>query len=320
MPFEVYQTSAENVIGATDAAFQKPEGVDEALVSAFLDTTPAYAGDALRMAVQLSLLAESQPGQFMPDSRCGLYLCTAVREHKAAVLRFVLEQYLPYQTFKARLQLTGVVGEAANQTKALHNIPAHRQVVITTFCDLGTYAQSLVSEGGGLYSPRHEASAEHLAIMDQVIQDRETAAIQVRTRLGEHTVDWIDGPNVLDNLVTAYQRAGVAADDSRAPVVHAGNAVESFLSQLAEHYGVNVQNAHGINAKADALGRANNLLDKHKFMVKYLGHVRNAADHGIDPNINTQWEVSANTAVEYVHVAQSVISALVRRISNDYTV
>jgi predicted XRE-type DNA-binding protein len=48
-------------------------------------------------------------------------------------------------------------------------------------------------------------------------------------------------------------------------------------------------------------------------MVKYLGHLRNAADHGVDSEIGTQWQVSAKTAVEYVHVAQSTISAMVKR-------
>ena len=152
MPYEIYQTSAENVIAATDATLQKPEGVNEILVSAFLDTTVPYARDALQMARELSLLKEPQPGLFMPDAKCGLYLCTAVRESKAAILRYMLEQYEPYRTFKARLELTGIVGEAANQTKALHNIGAHRQVIGATFTDLGTYAQSLISEGGGTVS------------------------------------------------------------------------------------------------------------------------------------------------------------------------
>ena len=43
-----------------------------------------------------------------------------------------------------------------------------------------------------------------------------------------------------------------------------------FLSQLAAYYAVNVENAHGINAKADVIAQANHLLSKHKFMVKYL--------------------------------------------------
>lgn len=320
MPYEIYQTSAENVIAATDAALQKPEGVDENLVSAFLDTTVAYAREALQMARELSLLREPQAGLFVPDAKYALYLCTAVRESKAAILRYVLEQYEPYRTFKARLDLSGVVGEAATQTKALHNIGAHRQVIITTFTDLGTYAQSLISEGGGLYKPRNDDPKTYLKILDAVIQERETATIQVRNRLGQEAVNWIDGPNVLENLITAYQRAALAEQDSRAPIVHAGNAVESFLSQLADHHNVNIGNASGINAKADALKNAGHLLTKHNFMVKYLGHVRNAADHGVDTEIGTQWEVSPKTAVEYVHVAQSVISAIVAQINNRFTV
>ena len=257
----------------------------------------------------------------MPDPKSGLYLFTAERESKAAILRYVLEQYEPYRTFKARLALTaGVVGEAATQTKALHKIGAHREVISTTFCNLGTYAQSLVSEGGGLYRPRNDNPKEYLKILDRVIQDRETATLQVRSRLGEEATNWIDGPSVLDNLITAYQRATVAQQVPRSPIVHAGNAVESFLSQLATHHRVNVGNAHGINAKADALKNAGHLLSKHNFMVKYLGHVRNAADHGVDSEIGTQWNVSAKTAVEYVHVAQTVIAAIVAQMNNRYTV
>lgn len=320
MPYEIYQASAENIIAATDAALQKPEGVDETLVSEFIDTTSTYARDTLYMARELSLLKETEPGQFILDAKCALYLCTAMRESKAAILRYVLEQYEPYRTFKARLELTGLVGEAATQTKALHNIDAHRQVISSTFTDLGTYAQSLYSEGGGLYKARQDDPKEYLKILDLVIQDRETASLTVRKKLGNETVDWIDGPSVFENLVTGYQCAASAENDPRAPIVHAGNAVESFLSQVANHHGVNIQNRPGINAKLDAIAQAGHLLSKHKFMAKYLGHVRNAADHGVDADIGMQWSISPNTAIEYVHVSQSVISAIVSHINGVFTV
>ncbi|MEX0801814.1 MAG: hypothetical protein WD688_00575 [Candidatus Binatia bacterium] len=320
MPYEIYQTTAENVIAATDAALQKPEGVDETLITAFLNATPTIARDTLQMAKELSLLKEGQPDLFMPDAKCGLYLCTAERESKAAILRYILEQYEPYRTFKARLALTGVVGDAASQTKALHSIGAHHGIISGTFIDLGTYTRSLISEGGGLYKPRNDDPKIYLKVLDTVIQDRETATLQVSNRLGQEAVSWIDRQNVLENLITAYQRAAAAEQDPRAPIVYAGNAVESFLSQLAAHHSVNVTNAHGINAKADVLRTARHLLSKHTFMVKYLGHVRNAADHGVDAEIGTQWDVSPKTAVEYVHVAQSVIVAIVAQISSKYTV
>lgn len=318
MTFEVYPTSAENIIGVTDACLQKPSGVDVALAADFLDTTQDYARDALLMACQLNLVQQQPSGVFVPASQCTVFLCTASRESKAAVLRYVLEQYEPYRTFKTRLALTGVVGEAATQSKALHQVGAHRQVVMTTFIDLGTYAQSLVSEGGGLYRPREDDPKSFLQILNKVMQDRATAELQVYRRMGAQAADWVDAQSVFSPIVTAYQRAGHSEQDPRAPIVHAGNAVESFLSQLAGHYGVNVQNAHGINAKVDALARANQLATKHKFILKYLGHVRNAADHGIDAEVGHEWDICQNTALEYVHVAQTIIANLVMRLNNRF--
>jgi hypothetical protein len=320
MPYAVHQTSAENIIGATDAAVQKPEGVDSQLVATFLDTALPYARDTLLMACEIGLLTQPQTDLFKVGSQCAIYVTTASKEAKAAILRFVLEQYEPYKTFKARLGINGVLGEAANQTRALHNIDAHRQIIMDTFSDLGTYAQSLVSEGGGLYRPREDHPQAYLQILDDVIQDRETAVIAVRRRLGEEAAAWVHPQDVLDHLVTAFQRAAQAGQDSRAPIVHAANAVESFLAQLAAHHGVNVANAPGLNAKADTLATANHLTTKHKFMLKYLGHVRNAADHGVDAEIGRQWDVSENTSVEYVHVAITTIKCLVAQLNNRFTV
>ena len=166
MPFEVYQTTAEHIIGATDAALQKLDGVDEKLVSDFLDTTIDNARAALLMAEQLTLLKEIQSGTFITYSPCSTYLCTSMRENKAAILRYVLEQYQPYKTFKTRLFLNGVVGEAANQTRAIFQISAHREIIVGTFTDLGTYTQSLISEGAGLYKPAATDPENYLNILN----------------------------------------------------------------------------------------------------------------------------------------------------------
>jgi hypothetical protein len=42
---------------------------------------------------------------------------------------------------------------------------------------------------------------------------------------------------------------------------------------------------------------------------KYLGHVRNAADHGIDRDVAAQWGIRPSTGIEYVFVACSFIAA-----------
>ncbi|MFC1806033.1 hypothetical protein ACFL09_03540 [Planctomycetota bacterium] len=254
-------------------------------------------------------------------SPCVAYLNTCARQSRASVLRFVLEQYAPYKAFKARLNVTtGVVSEAATQIRAIYSISAHRDVIAVTFVDLGTYANSLASQGAGLYLAVVGDEPQYLSVLNEVVQDREAAEMAVRRRMGFDVAAWIDQGDVLSHLVTAYQRLPNVDEDTRAPIVHAANGFESFLTQVAVHHGVDLAGATGINSKADRLAREGKIATKHKFMCKYLGHVRNATEHGADPETNHVWDVSPTTAVEYVHVAQSVIAAVVSRINGRYVV
>lgn len=313
MSFEVYRTTAEHVVGVVDAALQLPEGVDAELISRFLDTTTDSGESALKMAVQLRLLKEAPAGKYSVDSPCALYLSTSSRHQKTSVFRFVLEQYKPYRTFKSRLNMnTGVPISSSEQTRALHSISAHRDVIMHTFISLGTYTDSISSQGGGLYLASEEGSNNYLVILNAVINDREQAESTVRSYIGYDEASWIDPDTVLSHIVTAYQRLGTVNEDQRAPIVHAGNAIESFLTQVAVHFNVSLAGANGINAKVDKLTQSGNLAKKHGFMCKYLGHVRNAAEHGSDPAIGVPWDVSANTSIQYVHVAQTTISAIVK--------
>lgn len=314
MSFEVYRTTAEHVIGAVDAALQKTDGVDEQLVTNFLDTTGDSGRSALRMAVQLGLLKEDPSDTYIVNSPCTVYLSTCSRDQKSAVLRYVLEQYQPYRTFKTRLNVnTGVPVNAAGQTRALYDISAHRDVIVHTFVSLGTYTNSILSQGGGLYLASEDNSTSYLDILTEVIEDREKAESAVRSYIGHNEANWLNQETVLSPLVTAYQRLTAIVEDQRAPILHAGNALESFLSQIAQNYTVDLRGANGINAKVEKLLESGTLAKKHGFMCKYLGHIRNAAEHGDDPNIGAPWQVCINTAIQYVHVAQTTISAIVKR-------
>ena len=318
MPYEIFRTTAEDIIGATDATLQLPEGAYDNIVAEFLDIPLDNAINALNMAVQLGLIQNAGPNQYQPLNPYAIYLITSNIAQKAALIRFVLEQYHPYRTFKIRLRLTNSINDAANQTRALHSLIAHRGDIIATFISLGTYSNSLQAEGAGRYKLEDNEDNGFLSIIGEIIQNRELAEAQVRRNLEPLAADWIDVHDVLNPLITSYQRAAVANEDSRAPIVYAGNAIESFLVQVASHYGVNITGANGINAKADRIAQQGYLTEKHKFMIKYLGHLRNAADHGVDTNVGQTWEVTMKTSVEYVYVAQSTISALVDCILNNH--
>jgi hypothetical protein len=49
---------------------------------------------------------------------------------------------------------------------------------------------------------------------------------------------------------------------------------------------------------------------KLSFNAKYLGHVRNGADHGVDSEVAAAWSIQESTGINYVFVAMSFIRAV----------
>lgn len=319
MPLEVFPTTAEHLIGATEAVLLKATGCNDAFVARFIDVPEENARNALQMAVQLGLV-EYDPGSgYGPRRPFAVYLVTASDVQRAAILRLVLEDYEPFRLFKARLDVLGLAPAAAEQVKQLLGLPRHRDEIKDALINLGTYAQSLRSEGAGLFrvaefDPRR---ADFLQIVAEVIADRAAAEVAVRRRMGPEAAGWVNEGEVLSPLVTAYQKAADRSDP-RSPVLYSGNAVESFLSQVGTHFGLTLAGVPGINAKVDRLVQAGHLRTKQSFVLKYLGHVRNAADHGTDTDIGSTWDISPETASEHVHVAMSAIRSVVLSINNRY--
>jgi hypothetical protein len=91
--------------------------------------------------------------------------------------------------------------------------------------------------------------------------------------------------------------------------------VESFLTDLAANRSVNVAGAHGVNSKLIRFEQAGELPKTLSQPGRYLGFIRNAADHGIDQEVGTSWEITEATGIEYVFVACSFILATRRHVN-----
>lgn len=193
---------------------------------------------------------------------------------------------------------------------------AHREEIKDTIISLGTYAHSLVSEGAGLYriAEDSEQNADYLLAIAEVASDRTAAELTVRRLLGDDVCNWLNVDEVLNPFYTAFLMLANSDNEPRSPILYAGNAVESFVVQLASHHGLSTSSSPGINAKVDTIKRAGYLNSKYSFILKYLGHVRNACDHGIDPEIGVTWEISPETSKEYVYVALTCIKHVVHSV------
>jgi len=304
MPSPFSPATAEQVISVVDAVTALGTCTADS-ASEFLDSPKDRTAAALELAHALGLVRKDGKNWL----RAGLlsrFVGSPLEERKAAVLRVSLESYEPFVTFQQRLEATASIDLAAQQTKAIHGITAHKDEVRDTLLSLGTYSRAIQTVGGGRYECSVSPMDEPLASLSDGCDEQTVAESRVRLQLGDEVYDSVDRDDVVIPLIDAIGRC--ARNDASGAVMAAGNAVESYLAALAQARGVNVTNRHGINAKVDELATHAGLPTKLKNVGKYLGHVRNAADHGSDPEINCAWTIRPQTGREYTSVALSFIA------------
>jgi len=302
-----FQSTAEDIIAAVEAvvANGRPSSTD--FVAQFLDVPPDRADSALKMASELGFLY-LKGETFSVRSPLSQFCATPNQMQKASALRIVLESYQPFVIFRERLKATEFASQAAQQTKVTLDLDGHRDIIKETLISLGTYSHALDTEGGGLYVSADAAAENHLLRLAQACKDAAAAEARIRLQIGDEATQIVDRSEVVVSLANALLKA--ASGDARGAVLLAGNAIESYLEGLASRKGVDVTGSPGINAKLERFATANAIPKKLLHVGKYLGHVRNAADHGIDTEINATWTIQESTGTEYVYVSCSFIHSI----------
>lgn len=308
MPTSFYSATAEQVVSAVEAVVVNGKPTKSDFVEEFADLTKDQSEAALGLAVDLRLLA-NDTGKYTVESFLCRFLATPNQSHKASVLRLVLESFAPFVMFRERLVATGSASTAAQQTKAALGLDSHREEIKDTLISLGTYSHALVTEGGGRYRSAEASMDNALQCMSQACSDAMSAEYRIREQLGHDAASFVSRNDVIVPLADGLRRA--AQTDPRGAVLAAGNAVESYLDSLANHLSppISLVGATGINAKLEKFLQTNSLPKKLINVGKYLGHVRNAADHGIDAEIGASWTIRNATGLEYVYTACSFIAS-----------
>lgn len=309
MQRDFHPTTAELVIEAVEAVYVFGQEANSQYVAAFTDQPTNQAEDALEMATDLKLLTHGPSNGYLPDSPLCRYTVSPHVEQKAAIVRIILDSYQPFLTFKERLIATNNPAIAAEQTKAILDINAHRTDIKDTMISLGSYGQLLITEGGGSYRLNEPDPLDPLKSIAQACNDTDGAERTIRNHLGSKASFAVSSDEVIQPLADGLWKA--KGGDSSGAIQQAGNAVESFLDQLGKQVGANLVKANGLNAKATRISQNGSLPSKLLNISKYLGHIRNAADHGIDSDIGMSWTITNNVGLEYVFVACSFIASAV---------
>ena len=306
MPFNIVQTTAEDIIGVVDAVLAKPENCDKAFISEFADISLVQAENALQMAMEMKLIDSPAPGFYCSMSHLGkLIVSSRNGDNKAAILRLVLEQYEPYITFKARFTYSGSLDTAAKQVKSLYSMSSGYKDIKNTIINIATYAKAMINDGAGSYK-LNEDDVTYIEILDLALKFKANDESALQQQLGSAVYDYLDKTNVFSPLSDAYSKIQAASVEHKPIILYAGNAFESFLQQIANDHSISLSGKNGIIQKSDTL--ASVLPKKHRGMINYIGQVRNAADHGTDPDEDGKtWSISEDTALLFPILVASII-------------
>ena len=241
-------------------------------------------------------------------------LATATQdEHKAALMRIVLEQYEPFETFKVRYAITQNIEQACKQIKKLYSMSSGERDIKQTIISVATYAKVLKRTGTNTYVFSQETETDYLQYIEDAIELKISDEIMLRNYLGDGPHQFISHQNVIQPLIDSVTKSKSDPLDTKAVVLYASSAFESFIDQYAQHKGVSLNGKNGIISKLTAFDSVS-ISKKHRGIIEYIGQVRNAAEHGSDANENNMtWSVSKETAIMYPLIVASAIKNILHR-------
>lgn len=318
MPRVFTHSTAEQVVQVVDAVHVKGKATASYLEK-FCDLSADQVTNAIALAVDLELIKKSG-NEWEAENILASFFSSPVEAQKAAALRIVLETYPPFLRFRERLIATNSADTAAQQTKTLLELQAHREEIKDTLISLGTYTGALSSQGGGRYASSSKPLANELKELASACTDLVSAETRIRLQIGNRESQ-VDREEVLVPLSRALLKA---KDNHPTDAVRdAAIGFESFLARLAERLHVDLTGTNGIIQKLDKFRSGSHLPKKIVESGKYLGHLRNAADHGVDadPEVGAVWHIQDLSGLLYVYVTCSMIAACLEREANgDYVI
>ncbi len=289
------QCTAEQVVEVAEAVSIATAPCTADQVAAHLNHPLESVRRALMVATLLGLVEQTN-GAYISRGPFGHYFAEATDARRIDVLRFALEAYPAYGFFKQRVALHGDPLKAAREAKHRYGFENHESEVRETLVSLGQFSGSLIyGTDTGYVVARSEEADAFLAAAEQIALSGASIDDFVRDALGDETYGYIQDEEdaIITNLRSALQAVVNGARDRRT-VVHIGNSCENFLVKIAREAApaVDLDGATGVMSKAQRLSDKKLVADKHMGYFRFLGQLRNAADHGEDSEINMEWDIT----------------------------
>lgn len=316
MSLNIVLTTADDIVAVIDAVNAKGGEASLGFIREFTGiATDSQAVNALEMAINMHMLvSDSVNSTYSILSPLARLLVTATQDdHKAALMRIILEQFEPFETFRTRFAITQNIDIACSQTRAIYSLAGNERDIKSTIISMATYAKVLKRESASTYTFFQGEKNDHLQYINDLLEEKMVDDLLLRNYFGEIVYQSLNFTNIINPLLDAVSKSKSNPLDTRAVILYAGNAFESFLNQYAQNRQISLQGRNGIISKLTAF-QGNTISKKHRGIIEFIGQIRNAADHGADSTENNMtWVISREIAIIYPMVVASAIKNILQR-------
>jgi hypothetical protein len=296
------EPTAEQVVQAIEATYLLKNKADLANTADFmaLDITVPHQ----RQQVEHSILAAQMLRLIEPVGRgSNRYrfsplvplMVKARDEDKRVLFRAHLSEFEPFVLFLDRLRTGILPQEAMRQVCAVHDFADDPVVAWRALESWGTYARLLVRAENGQYGPAPVSETlRQLRYSLDVLSGQDQDARQfMLDQLGQEAYGFIEG-DIRDALAATIVMA-LNGNDSERIILQACNTYEDFLRSVG-YRRVNLRGSHGIIQIINQLRNSRLIAQKHIGAIQLIGQIRNASDHGGDPDEgNRRWHIAPTT-------------------------
>jgi hypothetical protein len=296
------EPTAEQVVQATEAAFLLAHRADMASVARFMSLDVSI--EHQRRQVEHALLAAEMLELITPRSRnrrgydfspLVSLIVKAGSQDKRILFRIHLDQFEPFVLFVERLRTGIQPQQAAHEAYAVRDFADDPLVAWRAFESWGTYSGSLARADDGRYAPADPGTKlssvrRSLRYLSDQAQDARQIVLEY---LGPVPFRYIEG-RVRDALVDAIV---MYANENQPEniILRIGNTYEDFLRRVG-YRRVDLRNSSGIIQIGNQLRNRRLIAQKHLGAVQLIGQIRNATEHGGDPDEgNRCWQVTSVT-------------------------
>jgi hypothetical protein len=299
MPLGIPEASPEHVVAVVDFAAMK-EPIDARACAALADISEDHARRALEAAVLLGLLEPGSAGTYAMSGLTGRLLASGSRDQKRQIFRAHLEEFPPFAFVKTRLLQGFELHEACRQAKIALDLEPRPAVLRDLFDRWGRFSGSFVGEP--LEIERSEGIDSPLArVIDRLTDDTAAAVELLSDELGPAL--YLALPEIVrDNLILGVKKLA-RGEEPRSVAQPLGIAFEDYLREVvATETGTDVAAKNGIIQVGDELRAKEGIAGKQLGFIHMIGHLRTAAEHGIDQRESEEWQITAK-AVELLFSA-----------------